>query len=72
MNQDYYELKLVKPTSLKYCFVLKKERIVVGHVNNCDVILPHEEISPIHAVIEVRGNDLKIYDMNSRGGTFKQ
>ena len=66
MNQDYYELKLVKPT-IKVLLCFKERRIVVGHVNNCDVILPHEEISPIHAVIEVRGNDLKIYDMNSRG-----
>ncbi|MBG08526.1 MAG: hypothetical protein CME68_07190 [Halobacteriovoraceae bacterium] len=70
MNQDYYELKLVNPENLNYCFVLKKDRIVVGHADTCDIVLPHDDISPIHSVIEVHGNDFKIYDMNSKFGTF--
>ncbi len=70
MNQVYYELKLVNSESLNYCFVLKKDRIVIGHSDTCDIVLPHDDISPIHSVIEIHGNEFKIYDMNSRSGTY--
>ena len=64
MNQIYYELKLINSESLNYCFVLKKDRIVIGHSDTCDIVLPHDDISPIHSVIEIHGNKFKIYDMN--------
>lgn len=70
MNQDHYELKLINPESLNYCFVLKKKRIVIGHSDTCDIVLPHDDISPIHSVIEMHGKDFKIYDMNSKHGTY--
>ena len=70
MNQDYYELKIVNSESLNYCFVLKKNRIVIGHADTCDIVLPHDDISPIHCVIETHGNEFQIYDMNSKHGTY--
>ena len=70
MNQIYYELKLINSESLNYCFVLKKDRIVIGHSDTCDIVLPHDDISPIHSVIEIHGNKFKIYDMNSKYGTY--
>ena len=70
MNQDYYELKLVNSESLNYCFVLKKNRIVIGCADTCDIVLPHNDISPIHCVIEGHGSEFQIYDMNSKYGTY--
>lgn len=50
--------------------ILSKGRILVGRTESCEFIIPSDVVSAVHAVIEVTQNGVKIYDMNSRNGTF--
>lgn len=50
--------------------IVKKKRILIGRSNACDIIFNFPEITSIHAVIEVVNGRCKIYDMNSKNGTF--
>jgi hypothetical protein len=52
-------------------YPLKGKRLLVGRGQSCDVQINNLSVSPIHAVIEVISNrEIKVYDMNSRHGTF--
>lgn len=50
--------------------VLKVGRHLVGRTESCDIVIPSSIVSSVHAVIEVTPRGIKIYDMNSRNGTF--
>ena len=69
-GKEIFELKSVENSNYNYCFLMTKERAVVGNSESCDIIIPHENVSPIHSVIEIKGDSFKIFDMNSDGGTF--
>ena len=45
-------------------------RYLIGRSESCDIVVPSSIISSVHAVIEVTPRGLKIFDMNSRNGTF--
>jgi hypothetical protein len=51
-------------------YPIKKKRLLVGRSKACDIVLDHDDITAIHAVIEVTKSGNKIYDMNSTNGTF--
>ncbi len=51
--------------------VISKERVLVGHSESCDVVIPLEGIAAVHAVLEILPQGrARIYDMNSVQGTF--
>jgi hypothetical protein len=50
--------------------LVNKKRVLVGSSEACDLIIPHRDVSGIHAVIENSSAGFKIYDMNSTNGTF--
>lgn len=50
--------------------ILTKGRILVGRTESCEFVIPSDVVSAVHAVIEVTPNGAKIYDMNSKNGTF--
>jgi outer membrane biosynthesis protein TonB len=50
--------------------VLKIGRYLVGRTESCDVVVPSGIVSSVHAVLEVTPREIKIYDMNSKNGTF--
>lgn len=50
--------------------VINKKRILVGRSDNCDLIIKKNDISAIHAVIEVGPSGGRVYDMNSIQGTY--
>ena len=50
--------------------VLSVGRYLVGRAESCDVIIPSNIVSSVHAVLEVTPTSVKIYDMNSRNGTY--
>lgn len=50
--------------------VLPPGRFLVGRAESCDVIITSSVVSAVHAVLEVGPNGMKIYDMNSKNGTF--
>ena len=45
-------------------------RYLIGRSESCDLIILSNIISSVHAVLEVTKSEIKIYDMNSRNGTF--
>ncbi|MEZ4749515.1 MAG: FHA domain-containing protein [Bdellovibrionota bacterium] len=47
-----------------------KEKIVLGRILSADVRIDDPRVSRIHALIEVRGNELTITDLASSHGTF--
>lgn len=44
--------------------------ITVGHSENNDIILRHEQVSRFHAYFQVVGGKLSLVDADSRNGTF--
>jgi outer membrane biosynthesis protein TonB len=50
--------------------VLNKRRLIIGSADACDIRLNASDVNPIHAVIEIGRDHFKIYDMNSKNGTF--
>lgn len=63
------ELSPVKSKNKK-AMLLKKRRMLVGSTSPCDLIIKDSEVDPVHAVLEISGNTVKIYDMNSSSGVF--
>lgn len=51
-------------------YPIKKKRLLVGRSKACDIVLDHDDITAIHAVIEINEAGNRIYDMNSTNGTF--
>lgn len=47
-----------------------KGRILVGRTESCEFVIPSPAISAVHAVLEITPNGAKIYDMNSKNGTY--
>jgi pSer/pThr/pTyr-binding forkhead associated (FHA) protein len=45
-------------------------RIMVGRTESCEFVIPVKVVSAVHAVLEVTSSGAKVYDMNSRNGTF--
>ncbi|MEE2670882.1 MAG: AgmX/PglI C-terminal domain-containing protein [Bdellovibrionota bacterium] len=65
-----FQLIPSKPGSARSTTVLTIGRYLVGRAESCDVIIPSNIVSSVHAVLEVTPSSVKIYDMNSRNGTY--
>ncbi len=64
-----YEIYTRSSINFESCSILKK-RVLIGSSQICDILIPFQGISPIHAVVEiVSEGKFKIYDMNSTLGT---
>jgi FHA domain len=50
--------------------LIDKRRTLIGSAESCDVVLNFPDISPIHAILEILKDGAKIYDLNSKSGTF--
>jgi len=50
--------------------VFSPGRYLIGRSESCDMIISHDSISAIHAVIEIFEGKAIIYDMNSTNGTY--
>ena len=68
--QNLFELKPLDNNLKVKSSVIGKGRVLIGRSESCDVIINHDPISAIHAVIEVLDNKILIYDMNSTNGTY--
>jgi pSer/pThr/pTyr-binding forkhead associated (FHA) protein len=51
-------------------FTLEGERTTVGRSPDCEIFLDDVTVSRKHAVIERKGNELRIEDLGSLNGTF--
>ena len=64
------ELLVATGVSAGTVFFLMKDPTVVGRSEGCDVIIPDPWISSRHALVERRGDETWLIDLDSRNGTF--
>lgn len=50
--------------------IFAKGRILIGRSESCDLIVSHDALSTVHAVLEVSDDSATIFDMNSTNGTY--
>ncbi len=50
--------------------VFGKGRLLLGRTESCDIIVNHDAISAVHAVLEITDTKIMLYDMNSTNGTY--
>ena len=64
------ELLVATGVSAGTVFFLMKDPTVIGRSEGCDVIIPDPWISSRHALVERRGDETWLVDLDSRNGTF--
>jgi len=50
--------------------LVDKRRTLIGKAETCDIILDFPDISPVHAILEITKDGNKVYDLNTKSGTF--
>jgi adenylate cyclase len=64
------ELLVVTGVSAGTVFFLTNDSTVIGRSEGCDVVITDPWISSRHAMIEQRGDEVWLVDLDSRNGTF--
>lgn len=70
LNDNYFELLPIGASQGRQAQLIRKKRVLIGRSQACDIVLPHNEVTAIHAVLEIHGDKFKIFDMNSTNGTY--
>ncbi len=65
-----FRLKAKDPNVRIEGAVVGKGRFLIGRSESCDVIVPSDAVSAVHAVLEITGGRARLYDMNSTNGTW--
>ncbi len=65
-----YSLAVILGANAGQIYALTKPRVVMGRGQGSDIQLPDSEISRRHAMIEIRGDDAMLIDLQSTNGTF--
>lgn len=65
-----FELRPTSPNSKVKGGVFGKGRILLGRTESCDLMVNHDSVSAVHAVMEIFENRATLYDMNSTNGTY--
>jgi pSer/pThr/pTyr-binding forkhead associated (FHA) protein/outer membrane biosynthesis protein TonB len=65
-----YELRPTSATTKIRGGVFAQGRILLGRTESCDLVVNHDAISAVHAVLEIFDDRAVIYDMNSTNGTY--
>jgi len=47
-----------------------EDRFIIGSSKRADLVVPHEKVSQIHAMLRLNGKDILLYDLGSEAGTF--
>ena len=47
-----------------------EDRFIIGSSKRVDLVVPHTEVSQIHAMLRLIGSDIFLYDLGSENGTF--
>ena len=69
-TSTYYQLIPQSKQTSSLGGALKVGRHLVGRSESCDFIVNSEIVSSVHAVLEITPSGVKVFDMNSRNGTF--
>jgi len=67
-RRQFFELRPIDKD--KEGILVDKRRMIVGSIDQCDIVLPYPDISPIHAIIEMTKEGKKIYDMKTASGCY--
>lgn len=62
--------QLVSTSKNSVSFIISKKRSILGRLDNADVVIDHEAVSSVHAVIELIPGGAIIFDLNSTNGTW--
>lgn len=65
-----FELRPTSPDVNSKNVVLGVGRHLLGRAESCGLVVNHESVSAVHAVLEVTQDKAVIYDMNSTNGTY--
>ncbi len=69
-QKDLYCLIPEKKEQKYISNIMGHGRYLIGRTESCDIIIPSTVVSSVHAVLEITPQGNKIYDMNSRNGTW--
>lgn len=69
-TSTYYQLVPNSKQTNALGGALKVGRHLIGRSESCDFIVISDVVSSVHAVLEITPQGTKIFDMNSRNGTF--
>lgn len=69
-RQKMFEIKLRGTHAKAKGGVFSKGRILLGRTESCDLMVNHDSVSAVHAVMEIFDDRAIIYDMNSTNGTY--
>jgi pSer/pThr/pTyr-binding forkhead associated (FHA) protein len=47
-----------------------EDRFIIGSSKRADIVVPHEKVSQIHAMLRLIESDILLYDLGSEAGTF--
>lgn len=47
-----------------------EDRFIIGSSKRADLVVPHAEVSQIHAMLRLVDSNILLYDLGSEGGTF--
>lgn len=65
-----FELRPTGPNVRTKGGVFGTGRILLGRTESCDLMINHDSVSAVHAVMEIFNDKAIIYDMNSTNGTY--
>lgn len=67
---NYYQLIAESKGVNSLGGALKVGRHLIGRSESCDYIINSDVVSSVHAVLEITPVGIRVFDMNSRNGTF--
>lgn len=69
-NNRLYQVSTSQKGTRVNSGALSYGRYLLGRVESCDIIIHSTAVSAIHAILEITPQSIRLYDMNSRNGTF--
>lgn len=63
-------LTLVFGRDILGTFAVNKHKIIIGRAEDCDIVIDNLAVSRHHAIIEKKGIDITVNDLDSNNGTF--
>ncbi len=69
MIENQFRLVLVSPTD-SYTHRSESDKVKIGRGMGCDFVVPREDLSREHCIVEKRGDSFYITDLGSKNGTY--
>jgi pSer/pThr/pTyr-binding forkhead associated (FHA) protein len=69
-TQGLFQLVATNSSIKTISGALSVGRYLIGRSESCELVIVSNVVSSVHAVLEVTPQGIKVYDMNSRNGTY--